>query len=972
MLALLESVDFSANPMTRIPETMVNLASLKHLKINAISLERFPENFGDLKTLETLEARENMVMTLPETICELPNLQYLDLGENEITKLPEKFGKLSNLLELWMDDNDLTSLPESIGGLVNLTLADFTKNKLEQIPDSISNCVNISVLTLKENYLSYLPHSIGSLKKLSELTVDNNKLCELTESIGQCVALTELILTENLIQVLPESVACLCRLGVLNLGRNRITHLPEKIGKCKALRMLFLRENHLERIPETIGDLKNLQTLDVAGNRLDYLPDSLLQLDIKAVWLSANQAQPLVAFQEDTVTEDGVQKKVLTCFLLPQHKFNNEDYVPQPLSQKIPTSESLTQPIEQAPKIQFEAEEEESKSDENTGFNRVRDFTPLPKDRDRMKQEALNYAQKKQQEEDEKERAAEEKKEQELVEDETDELDPLIVHNESESLDDSREQAQIQQNGVRFDQSVQEEEPMEHRLKRTNTPHYKREARLTNMDPPGNLIIDNKPNLNLSASPKVLEVILDGAGSYGLSIAGGLGSPPYIQGDNGVFISRVAVNGRAEAGGIEVGDKIAKVNGVSVLDKTHEDVVDILRQCREVDSPPQFVLYRYPLIEGFQPFVNESDSEDDAEDTAFINGTSGINAQLDFSVLSSDSVDEKPLPIPEFVRTPVQAPDADGDSMPPPPLTPKEDRMEEPETQEALPLIQPVSPSSVTYEPESTTIDPSIPEPLSFPNDTITNSNPSPSPSYLSENVSDPVTPNKTQSPPITPSSLASPSASTAPQPPIDFQSPKPFIAPERLPDGAQLSFKEKMKMFKTGPSANARPQTRTKISLVNNQDLSSIRADENRKLISQSAAQLRQEKFFDMNDSEDLYRQTADLDNGAGGDQPPKIKRAVTTSKMENPLDALGGNSTGAGNSHIPRGADLTDLEREASLSLGNSVSPREWERDVERSRKLRMERMKEMDDDAKKAQKVLRRERSLKGENFNLPTTR
>jgi hypothetical protein len=59
-----------------------------------------------------------------------------------------------------------------------------------------------------------------------------------------------------------------------------------------------------------------------------------------------------------------------------------------------------------------------------------------------------------------------------------------------------------------------------------------------------------------------------------------------------------------------------------VLDKTHEDVVDILRQCREVDAPPQFVLYRYPLIEGFEPFVNESDSEDDAEeDAAFKNGT---------------------------------------------------------------------------------------------------------------------------------------------------------------------------------------------------------------------------------------------------------------------------------------------------------------------------------------------------------------
>ena len=64
---------------------------------------------------------------------------------------------------------------------------------------------------------------------------------------------------------------------------------------------------------------------------------------------------------------------------------------------------------------------------------------------------------------------------------------------------------------------------------------------------------------------------------------------------------------------------------MNVLDKTHEDVVDILRQCREVDAPPQFVLHRYPLIEGFQPFVNESDSDEEAENTAFINGTGSFN-----------------------------------------------------------------------------------------------------------------------------------------------------------------------------------------------------------------------------------------------------------------------------------------------------------------------------------------------------------
>ena len=73
--------------------------------------------------------------------------------------------------------------------------------------------------------------------------------------------------------------------------------------------MLFLRENQLTELPPTIGDLSNIQTLDVAGNRLDWLPDTLLKLDIKAVWLSANQAQPLLTFQEETIdTVDGPKK----------------------------------------------------------------------------------------------------------------------------------------------------------------------------------------------------------------------------------------------------------------------------------------------------------------------------------------------------------------------------------------------------------------------------------------------------------------------------------------------------------------------------------------------------------------------------------------------------------------------------------------------------------------------------------------
>jgi len=55
--------------------------------------------------------------------------------------------------------------------------------------------------------------------------------------------------------------------------------------------------------------------------RLQYLPVSLGSCDLKAVWLSESQAQPLINFQQDTDAETG--EEVLTCFLLPQLAYTN-------------------------------------------------------------------------------------------------------------------------------------------------------------------------------------------------------------------------------------------------------------------------------------------------------------------------------------------------------------------------------------------------------------------------------------------------------------------------------------------------------------------------------------------------------------------------------------------------------------------------------------------------------------------------
>lgn len=64
----------------------------------------------------------------------------------------------------------------------------------------------------------------------------------------------------------------------------------------------------------------------------------------------------------------------------------------------------------------------------------------------------------------------------------------------------------------------------------------------------------------------------------GLSIAGGRGSTPFKGSDEGIFISRVTENGPADLAGLRVGDKVLSVNGVNVIDVSHYDAVEVLKE----------------------------------------------------------------------------------------------------------------------------------------------------------------------------------------------------------------------------------------------------------------------------------------------------------------------------------------------------------------------------------------------------------
>lgn len=68
----------------------------------------------------------------------------------------------------------------------------------------------------------------------------------------------------------------------------------------------------------------------------------------------------------------------------------------------------------------------------------------------------------------------------------------------------------------------------------------------------------------------------------GLSIAGGKGSTPFKGDDEGIFISRVTEGGPADLAGLRVGDKVLKVNGVSVIQVDHYQAVEVLKACGAV------------------------------------------------------------------------------------------------------------------------------------------------------------------------------------------------------------------------------------------------------------------------------------------------------------------------------------------------------------------------------------------------------
>jgi protein scribble len=593
----LQVCDFSANTIEYLPPGLVQLKNLTCLTLNYCILKCLPDDFGLLKSLEALELRENELESLPPSISGLENLRKLDVGRNLISQLPDDIGRLTKLEYLLVDGNRLESVPAKIGRLENLQCLDLGQQEygLKSLPEGISGLVNLTDLHLSENHLQSLPDGIRNLKNLTIFKADNNYLTELNPNIGGCVSLQELVLTSNQISKLPSSIGALTDLRSLNVDSNLLRELPTQIGNLKSLGILSLRDNFLSHLPNEIGNLEMIKVMDLSGNRLEYLPVSITNLNLKALWLSKNQAQPLPKLQIDELSQG---TKVLTCYLLPQQSEDSDDSMLEQNDQQV-DAENFNENRQAAVSFDTAAVDD---VDLDGDANFVRHDTPHPRELKARHQKLLgntgkvemkghdnasfvltensNLLNNNDREFDSRARLAYQQYDYDsngLPEVDTTQIRPQSGHVQATS----KLFEAFRQKSSEYPVKYERDDHSEHvKSSRENGYNSENQSKLHSAD------LSRRFAGNQADSDwQVMDIVVRRANHHkpglGLSIAGGKDTPPFKDNDEGIFVSKVTRGGPAEAAGVKMGDKILAVNDHLFYEGiTHQKAVEIFKKIR--------------------------------------------------------------------------------------------------------------------------------------------------------------------------------------------------------------------------------------------------------------------------------------------------------------------------------------------------------------------------------------------------------
>ena len=107
---------------TNIKEALLNPENVIYLDLsNQTETEGISNiDFSRFKNLQYLNLKNNHLTKIPEGIYLIKTLKTLDLSGNDFDQLPNEFSKLENLEEVYLNDESKINLPETLQVLSQL------------------------------------------------------------------------------------------------------------------------------------------------------------------------------------------------------------------------------------------------------------------------------------------------------------------------------------------------------------------------------------------------------------------------------------------------------------------------------------------------------------------------------------------------------------------------------------------------------------------------------------------------------------------------------------------------------------------------------------------------------------------------------------------------------------------------------------------------------------------------------------
>ncbi|KAJ5187347.1 hypothetical protein N7449_010341 [Penicillium cf. viridicatum] len=176
----LEFLDLRGNALTKLPDELVGLSSLRTLDVSENKFTSLPFEILCKLPLKTLNAQKNRLegTLIPASVIKLETLQSLNIANNAVVVFSANDAlEIPDLHTLLIGVNRITHLPCVTSWQSLLTLS-AEENKIAELPQGFVALKNLKKADFTGNSLTVLDEKIGLMENLASLQVSNNPLRE--------------------------------------------------------------------------------------------------------------------------------------------------------------------------------------------------------------------------------------------------------------------------------------------------------------------------------------------------------------------------------------------------------------------------------------------------------------------------------------------------------------------------------------------------------------------------------------------------------------------------------------------------------------------------------------------------------------------------------------------------------------------------------------------------------------------------